>query len=184
MFKIRLRNYVGIKVELQSSLDLAKALVDITKGFGRGPRTGSWGAFRIGRLTVTWLIRPPVWLVRTYWDVCERVNLTERLTTWRKRLSRNAIVRLLLGLRYTVSVYSVYRSYGGPEEGGWYYDCGDLVRTVKRFRSENEAWDYCNRLNDKLYGHDHVRLRNDIYRAKVYDSVAPDSFPANRPYYC
>ena len=145
MFKIRLRNYVGIKVELQSSLDLAKALVDITKGFGRGPRTGSWGAFRIGRLTVTWLIRPPVWLVRTYW---------------------------------------VYRSYGGPEEGGWYYDCGDLVRTVKRFRSENEAWDYCNRLNDKLYGHDHVRLRNDIYRAKVYDSVAPDSFPSERPYYC
>mgnify|MGYP003128876653 CR=1 FL=1 len=146
MFKIRLRNYVGIKVELQSSLDLAKALVDITKGFGRGPRTGSWGAFRIGRLTVTWLIRPPVWLVRTYWGV--------------------------------------YRSYGGPEEGGWYYDCGDLVRTVKRFRSENEAWDYCNRLNDKLYGHDHVRLRNDIYRAKVYDSVAPDSFPSERPYYC
>ena len=174
MFKIRLRNYVGIKVELQSSLDLAKTLVHI---WTRGPSTmHRSGAFRIGRLTVTWIIQPPVWLVRTYWDVCERVNLAERLTTWRKRLSRNAIVRLLLGLRYTVSVYQVRRSYGGPEEGGWYYDNGDLVRTVKRFRSEDDAWNYCNRLNEKLYSHN--------YRAKVYDNVAPESFPVNRPYYC
>jgi hypothetical protein len=177
MFKIRLRNRLGLKVELQSSTDLAKTLVEI---WTRGPRCT--GAFRIGRLTVMWLTQPPLWLVGAYWDVREYVE--EQLPTWRRRLSRNAIVRLLLGLRYTVAVYSVYRSYGGPEEGGWYYDCGDLVRTVKRFRSENEAWDYCNRLNDKLYGHDHVRLRKDIYRAKVYDSTAPDSFPSERPYYC
>lgn len=26
-----------------------------------------------------------------------------------------------------VNVYEVYRAYGGPEEGGWYYDEGTLI---------------------------------------------------------
>ena len=26
-----------------------------------------------------------------------------------------------------VNVYEVYRAYGGPEEGGWYYDEGTLL---------------------------------------------------------
>ena len=172
----RLRNRLGLKVELQSSTDLAKTLVEI---WTRGPRCT--GAFRIGRLTVMWLTQPPLWLVGAYWDVREYVE--EQLPTWRRRLSSNKIVRLLLGLRYTVAVYEVRRSYGGPEEGGWYYDSGDLIRTVKRFRSEADAWECCNRLNEELQ-----QLRTDwVYdnqRAKVYSSTAPDSFPAHRPYYC
>jgi len=32
------------------------------------------------------------------------------------------------GIRH-VSVYLVQRCYGGPEEGGWYYDAGELVVT-------------------------------------------------------
>lgn len=28
---------------------------------------------------------------------------------------------------YSVAVYLVDRVYGGPEEGGWYYDCGQIV---------------------------------------------------------
>jgi DNA-directed RNA polymerase subunit RPC12/RpoP len=27
---------------------------------------------------------------------------------------------------WSVAVYAVDRAYGGPEEGGWWYDCGDL----------------------------------------------------------
>ena len=30
-----------------------------------------------------------------------------------------------------VSVYSVSRCYGGPEEGGWYYDWWELVKIIK-----------------------------------------------------
>ncbi len=29
-----------------------------------------------------------------------------------------------------VSVYSVTREFGGPEEGGWWYDCKNLLATV------------------------------------------------------
>jgi len=27
-------------------------------------------------------------------------------------------------MSYTVAVYICDRAYGGPEEGGWWYDCG------------------------------------------------------------
>ena len=26
-----------------------------------------------------------------------------------------------------VNIYETNRAYGGPEEGGWYYDTGDLL---------------------------------------------------------
>lgn len=45
-----------------------------------------------------------------------------------------------------VNVYDNGRCYGGPEEGGWYYDCGDVVdsfrvkrREVKRIVKREEA---------------------------------------------
>ena len=28
-----------------------------------------------------------------------------------------------------VNIYETNRAYGGPEEGGWYYDTGDLLKT-------------------------------------------------------
>jgi hypothetical protein len=32
-----------------------------------------------------------------------------------------------------VSVYEIDRGYGGPEEGGWWYDCGTCVVTIPVF---------------------------------------------------
>jgi len=32
-----------------------------------------------------------------------------------------------------VNVYIVDRAYGGPEEGGWYYDTGELIETKQFF---------------------------------------------------
>ena len=186
MFKIRLRNFIGITVELQPSADVARALVDIWSDHG--------GAFRIGRLTVRWLVSRPVWLRRARAKAFAlRWRVTEQLATWRKLLRSYPLVRLLLGLRYSVAVYEVDRAYGGPEEGGWWFDCGDLVRVAKRFRSEDDAWNYCNRLNEKLYSRmEHYGIRSSSsmaysggeYRAKVYESAAPESFPVERPYYC
>ena len=40
--------------------------------------------------------------------------------------------------RYWAVVYEVDRIYGGPEEGGWWYDAGTLVKS-KEFKSEDEA---------------------------------------------
>lgn len=177
MFKIRLSKYVAINIALQSSLDVARAIVDIWANKQVGLSRPGAGGFRIGRLTVTWLVSRPAWLRRARAKAFAlRWRVIEQLATWRKLLRSYPLVRLLLGLRYSVAVYEVDRAYGGPEEGGWWYDCGDLVRVAKRFRSEDDAWNYCNRLNEKLYSHN--------YRAKVYDNVAPESFPVNRPYYC
>ena len=32
-------------------------------------------------------------------------------------------------MNWYVNIYKVDRAYGGPEEGGWYYDVGELVET-------------------------------------------------------
>jgi len=39
-----------------------------------------------------------------------------------------AMVHNDAGVRF-VNVYRVDRCYGGPEEGGWYYDAGEIVET-------------------------------------------------------
>ena len=193
MFKIRLSKYVAINITLQPNLDVAKAIVDIWANKQVGLSRPGAGGFRIRRLTVTWLVSRPAWLRRARAKAFAlRWRVTEQLATWRKLLRSYPLVRLLLGLRYSVAVYEVDRAYGGPEEGGWWYDCGDLVRVAKRFRSEDDAWDYCNRLNEKLYSRmEHYGIRSSSsaaysggeYRAKVYESAAPESFPVERPYW-
>jgi hypothetical protein len=32
-----------------------------------------------------------------------------------------------------LNVYEIDRCYGGPEEGGWYYDSGDFIKCIGRF---------------------------------------------------
>jgi hypothetical protein len=62
-----------------------------------------------------------------------------------------------------LSVYEITRHYGGPEEGGWYYNWNQLVATVRvrgGVTALERAW---NRLYDK-----HVRGNQpkfDIYSA-------------------
>ncbi len=94
---------------------------------------------------------------------------------------------------YLVSVYLEDLAYGGPEEGGWYYNTGELVRTVKLFRSEERANDYCRRLNRKLrsreFGPNKDRrdissvLSEGIYSADVHEDFAPRHFPERKPRY-
>lgn len=94
---------------------------------------------------------------------------------------------------FVVAVYLVDRCYGGPEEGGWWYDAGNLVRTVKVFKNENRAIDYCRRLNRKLdsrtIGPNVDRrdknsvLSEGVYEAHIYEIAAPMRFPEERPRY-
>lgn len=56
---------------------------------------------------------------------------------------------------WSVSVFLIDQAYGGPEEGGWYYTCGqessqaDHMLLHRRFATEDEARTYCAELNDK-----------------------------------
>lgn len=52
------------------------------------------------------------------WDAA--MKHTEDESWVNRRVSEN--------IRY-VNVYLVHRAYGGSEEGGWYYDAGELIET-------------------------------------------------------
>ena len=81
---------------------------------------------------------------------------------------------------YTVAVYLQDRSYGGPEEGGWWYDTGELVRTCRRFKSESKAYVYCRRMNDLIRALVHA---DGAYGAEVHEGPAPEGYPEARPFY-
>lgn len=53
---------------------------------------------------------------------------------------------------WAVAVYTSVRAYGGPEEGGWWYTCGELVEHhrirffddyAKAQEYQEELWDWC-----------------------------------------
>lgn len=108
---------------------------------------------------------------------------------------------------YFIAVYDVDQRYGGPEEGGWYYNRGSLVRIVKVMRAmesdnamSSNNWDtfapyvYCRRLNAKLasraFGPNQGKreftsvLSHGELCAEVYENeIPPDHYPKVRPHY-
>jgi hypothetical protein len=97
---------------------------------------------------------------------------------------------------YTVAVYLCDRAYGGPEEGGWWYDTGCLSRDhwhlTRVFKPEQraEALAYCRELNDKALREDnkgrppaHSVNSIGVFVAQVYDDFPPAFFPQERPRY-
>lgn len=94
-------------------------------------------------------------------------------------------------MKYIVAVYHVDLKYGGPEESGWWYDRGSLVRVLKVFKDDEKAYDYSRRLNSKLRGLNerlgnrpkHSVLSTGELEANVYENTAPEGFPSHRPHY-
>lgn len=91
---------------------------------------------------------------------------------------------------FIVSVYLVDQAYGGPEEGGWWYETGELVRMVRIFKNEKSAYRFCVRLNDRLRatlnkGRREISsvLSDGRYAADVHEDRAPEHYPAQRPHY-
>lgn len=96
---------------------------------------------------------------------------------------------------YTVAVYLVDRAYGGPEEGGWWYDCGQLVDDAafakpKIFDNEDEAIDYARERNLDLdetvnKGRREISsvLSNGRYCAMVCDGYPEPYYPERKPHY-
>ena len=92
--------------------------------------------------------------------------------------------------RYVVALYEVDRRYGGPEEGGWWYDCGALCCVLRVAPSEDAAYAVAARANRLM---DHLqRGRRDVssmaydggrYAAHVFAHTAPLFFPEAWPRY-
>ena len=84
---------------------------------------------------------------------------------------------------FYVNVYEVDRAYGGPEEGGWWYDSGECIHT-ETYSSKEDALAAQDVLAEKyprtgcrysvLYGEDY-----DVF----IESAPGTFFPLEIPYY-
>ncbi len=94
---------------------------------------------------------------------------------------------------YSVAVYLVDRAYGGPEEGGWWFDSGEpdeeMAQFTRLFHNEDLAYDYRARVENKLCfklnkGRRSISsvLSEGEYHARV-ETGLPAAFPAERPRY-
>lgn len=81
---------------------------------------------------------------------------------------------------WSIGVYEVGRQYGGPEEGGWWYDAGDLVDKfhVRGFEDLAKARSYMRTLQD------HYREQKDIRIVGFTEELPRPGFPNRRPVYC
>jgi hypothetical protein len=97
---------------------------------------------------------------------------------------------------YFIHKHSVAQQYGGPEEGGWWYDAGSPVEDfipIGPFDTEDEAIDKCRELNqqeheraekEEDYGHTSVlSYRSDHYAYSVHETTVMTHYPERRPYY-
>ncbi len=91
---------------------------------------------------------------------------------------------------YVLAFYEIDRACGGPEEGGWWYDTGRLVRTWCTFKAEETAYAVAhraNRLLERLQRH-RPDVGSDIYgggrhSVAVHENFAPKFYPEVRPRY-
>lgn len=98
---------------------------------------------------------------------------------------------------YSVAVYLGRSAYGGPEEGGWWYDCGEpatfdceQANLTRFFRTREEAAVYARELREsiKLQEMNEGRrpkssvISDGVYEVHIQDGW-PRSFPDVRPHY-
>uniref|UniRef100_UPI0035CC9C69 hypothetical protein n=1 Tax=uncultured Sphingomonas sp. TaxID=158754 RepID=UPI0035CC9C69 len=100
----------------------------------------------------------------------------------------------------SIAVYLVQLAYGGPEEGGWYYQTGELCTDPElasfgtTFTDGHET--RAKAMADEVQVHldrdwntdDHAREISSVlsagrFEACVHDGCPPATFPAERPRY-
>ena len=92
--------------------------------------------------------------------------------------------------RHIVAFYDIDRAYGGPEEGGWWFDTGALRRVLRVVPDADAAYDLAarvNRLMERLQrgrrSVDSVAYDGGRLAACVFEGTAPPAFPETRPRY-
>lgn len=93
-------------------------------------------------------------------------------------------------MRYVVAFYEIDRAYGGPEEGGWWYDTGVLERPIALTQTSDAAVAIAaraNRLLDRLQRNKRpvssIAYDGGRHRALVFSKLAPPQSPEERPIY-
>lgn len=93
-------------------------------------------------------------------------------------------------MRSILAFYEVDRAYGGPEEGGWWYDTGTFVRALAIHFDDGAAiaaQRRANRLLERLQRHKpdvtSAIYNGGRYRAFTFSGLPPKRFPVQRPLY-
>jgi hypothetical protein len=97
---------------------------------------------------------------------------------------------------FVVAAYVVSKAFGGHEEGGWWYNTGELVRTLRVFKSEDKAYAYAGRLNATLWAEHQtfgpnvgkhkpssILSEGEWISAEVHENAALAFYPDTRPHY-
>lgn len=94
-------------------------------------------------------------------------------------------------MTYIVAIYEIDMAYGGPEDGGWWYNTGNLRSIVRSAPTKAKARAIARRCNAWLAtiqknarSVSSVLYSGGRYSAMVYKDIAPAYFPTERPYYC
>lgn len=94
-----------------------------------------------------------------------------------------------------VAVYLCDKAYGGPEEGGWWYNTGHPVEKaislLRRFKTRKQANEYRDRLDRALnicWNHGRADINSVLsqgqFRAIIHEESYPKAYPGIRPHYC
>jgi hypothetical protein len=94
---------------------------------------------------------------------------------------------------FYVHKYEVAQQYGGPEEGGWWFNLyTPEVSNIADFDYEEDAYDLCRALNRRerrrretlAYGYISVLSHREMfYSYDVTESPVAERIPAERPHY-
>lgn len=96
---------------------------------------------------------------------------------------------------YYVHKYQISQEYGGPEEGGWYYESGVPVEGWQpiMFDKEDDAFEVCRMFNqnererarkEEDYEFTSVLAhRSTHYAYDVSELLYPEAYPKVRPHY-
>lgn len=84
---------------------------------------------------------------------------------------------------FYVNVYSLGQGYGGPEEGGWWFTCGEPI-SFQIFETWDEACEWREVMEEKYpqTGKMYSVLGGDDWGVSIERHFAR-SFPDSRPYY-
>jgi len=87
-----------------------------------------------------------------------------------------------------ITVFAVTRHYGGPEEGGWWYDIHSPLRTIALDgnTSDKKVKEVCDRLYDEYSDEEEGDINSVLGGVAIaaYETDVPLPPPPPRPHYC
>ena len=86
----------------------------------------------------------------------------------------------------TIQIHNTWQNYGGPEEGGWWYEVGQAISTHFIF-SKKQCIRRCIELTREYELHDQPSITDSRGLTAVHATLGTGfamDYPTERPYYC